>query len=106
MCFESDQTRAFAVAVRMADLSRQNASSTSRVDCNGSAEVVMTAIDLHAHTNNSFTFQHGFRYSRAFMNDNAIVLRTPQQDLIHYRATKSQRGTPTAKPFARDSNVV
>src|SRR5688500_14807914 len=104
MCFESDQTWAFAV--RMADLSRQNAGPTGRIDRDRRAEVVMTAFDLHAHANNSVTSHHWFRNARAFMNDNAIVLGTSQQDLVHHRATKAQRGTPTTKPFARDCNVV
>src|SRR6185295_7623386 len=48
VCFECDETRAFAVTV--VELSREYASASGGVDRNGRAKLVLRAVDLHAHT--------------------------------------------------------
>src|SRR6185503_270775 len=105
MSFESDQARPFAHAVRVSNLSRQDPRPSSRIDRERRSMIVMTAIDLNAHTHDSITVQHWLGDTRAFENFNSIVLRAAQQNLVHHRAAQTKRSSP-AKPFARNCDLM
>src|SRR5688572_9618556 len=65
----------------------------------------MAGICLDAYAGDSLSVAYRFGDAGAFKNCDATLLSTPQQHLVHHRATQSKR-CASAKPLTRHCDVM